>query len=346
MTTPVLEIEGLKKHFLLPGGATVHAVDGVSLAIGSRETLGLVGESGSGKSTIGKCILRLLDVSAGTVRLHGEDITNLSRKQMRPYRRDMHMVFQDPYSSLNPRMTCLDIVGEPLRLHGLAKGTDLEDRVEILFGKVGLASEMRWRYPHELSGGQRQRVGLARALIVEPSLLIADEPISALDVSVQAAILNLLSDLQEDMDFSCLFITHDLSAVEFISNRIAVMYLGKLVELASREELFAAPKHPYTQALLSAGLIPDPVRQRVRHRVALDGDIPSPIYPPLGCSFHTRCPVVEQQCREIEPQLLAAGESGAAASCHLVEADGRGPRITTSAGVRDVEGGTDAEGTT
>ena len=238
----------------------MHAVDGVSFSIAPGEVLGLVGESGSGKTTVGYCVNRLLEPTAGTIRLDGADITHLSRRELRPHRRRMHIVFQDPYSSLNPRMTCGQIVGEPIRLHRLAAAPTLDTRVAELFDSVGLRPELRFRYPHELSGGQRQRVGLARALSVKPSLLIADEPVSALDVSVQASVLNLLRDLQRELGFSCLFISHDLATVEFLCDRVAVMYLGKIVEVAPREELFARPQHPYTQALLSAALVPDPGR--------------------------------------------------------------------------------------
>jgi oligopeptide transport system ATP-binding protein len=329
---PVLEVTDLKKHFRVShgigdGGGVVYAVDGVSLTIGKGEVLGLVGESGSGKSTVGRCIMRLIDPTAGQIRLNGTDITALPRRRMRPLRRDMHMVFQDPYSSLNPRMTAGQIVAEPLRLHGIARGSEAEDRVGDLFEKVGLGSQMRFRYPHELSGGQRQRIGLARALVVQPSLVIADEPVSALDVSVQASIINLMMDLQQDMGFSCLFITHALSSVEFIADRVAVMYLGKLVELAPREELFASPKHPYTQALLSAVLAPDPRAQRARRRVLLPGDIPSPLAPPSGCNFHTRCPVVEERNKVEEPTLRRVGAADHWVSCHLVDDHGRAPDI-------------------
>jgi len=249
VAAPVLEIADLKKHFQVGGafsrdGGTVYAVDGVSLTIQPGEMVGLVGESGSGKTTVANCIVRLLEPTAGTISLKGRDITHLSRRRLRPLRREMHIVFQDPYSSLNPRLTVGQIVGEPLRMHGLARGRELDRRVEELFDRVGLRAELRYRYPHELSGGQRQRVGLARALSVSPSLLVADEPVSALDVSVQASILNLLRDLQDELGFSCLFITHDLATVEFLCDRVAVMYLGKIVELASRQELFAHPKHP------------------------------------------------------------------------------------------------------
>jgi oligopeptide transport system ATP-binding protein len=329
----VLEVDGLKKHFhvggAFGGGGLLYAVDGVSLTIGSGEMLGLVGESGSGKTTVANCIVRLLEPTAGTIKLRGRDITRLSRRQLRPLRREMHIVFQDPYSSLNPRMTAGQIVGEPVRLHGLARGRGVDNRVAELFDTVGLRPELRHRYPHELSGGQRQRVGLARALSVSPSLLIADEPVSALDVSVQAAILNLLRDLQEDLGFSCLFITHDLATVEFLCDRVAVMYLGKIVELASRADLFAHPKHPYTQALLSAAVAPDPAVQRSRSRIVLEGDIPNPMSPPSGCSFRTRCPLERESAprsHEEEPMLKDVGGRHFVA-CHLVEPGGAAPRL-------------------
>jgi oligopeptide/dipeptide ABC transporter ATP-binding protein len=334
MTEPVLEVVDLKKHFpvggrLLGTHGVVHAVDGVSFSVGPGEFFGLVGESGSGKTTVGNCIMRLLEPTEGTVRLRGVDVTHLSRRQMRPLRRELHMVFQDPYSSLNPRMTCGQIVREPLRLHRVARRAELDRRVVTIFDKVGLRSELRYRYPHELSGGQRQRVGLARALILNPSLLIADEPVSALDVSVQAAILNLLRDLQADMGFSCLFITHDLSTVEFLCDRVAVMYLGKIVETAKRAELFAHPKHPYTQALLSAAVIADPEVQRGRRRIVLQGDIPSPLSPPSGCRFRTRCPLEPDSAprsHEVDPELRDVTGNGHFVACHLVR-DGEAPRL-------------------
>ena len=331
---PVLEVDGLVKHFhvgsqLLGGGGTVHAVDGVSLTIGPGELLGLVGESGSGKSTVGNCIARLVEPTAGTIRIRGTDVTHLSRREMRPLRREVHMVFQDPYSSLNPRMTCGQIVGEPLRLHKLVPRRDRDRRIVQLFDQVGLRSELRHRYPHELSGGQRQRVGLARALSVSPALLIADEPVSALDVSVQASILNLLRELQRDLGFSCLFITHDLATVEFLCDRVAVMYLGAIVEQAPTEELFAAPRHPYTQALLSAAVVPDPVEQRSRTRIVLEGDVPSPLEPPSGCRFRTRCPLAARsapQSVEEEPELRPVGQDHLVA-CHLVGPGGAAPEV-------------------
>jgi peptide/nickel transport system ATP-binding protein len=319
---PILQVSDLVKHFGAGRGQVVHAVDGVSLSVGKGEVLGLVGESGSGKSTVGKCILRLTEPTAGTIRLAGRDITHLSRRALRPLRRDMHIVFQDPYSSLNPRFTVGRIVAEPLRRHGIAAAGEVADRVAEMLERVGLRAEMRSRFPHELSGGQRQRVGLARALILEPRLVVADEPVSALDVSVQASVLNLITDLQRDMGFSCLFITHDLSVVEFLADRIAVMYLGQIVETGPREQIFAAPQHPYTQALLSAAPLPDPARQRQRRRVVLGGDVPSPLEPPSGCRFHTRCPVAVDRCRTDEPELLGVRSEDHPVACHLVTPDG------------------------
>jgi oligopeptide transport system ATP-binding protein len=330
--TAVLEVDGLVKHFrvgsqLFGSGGVVQAVEDVSFSLQEGEVLGLVGESGSGKSTVANCVVRLTEPTAGTIRLHGDDITHLSRRTMRPYRRRLHIVFQDPYSSLNPRMTAGQIVGEPLRLHGLANRPQLDGRIAALFDQVGLRPELRFRYPHELSGGQRQRVGLARALSVSPSVLVADEPVSALDVSVQAAILNLLRDLQRDLGFSCLFITHDLSTVEFLCDRVAVMYLGRIVELAPRAQLFADPKHPYTQALLSAAVVPDPAVQRSRRRVVLSGDLPSPLDPPSGCAFRTRCPLAQEVCAEQVPPLRKVGRDHVAA-CHLIGAGGEAARIS------------------
>jgi peptide/nickel transport system ATP-binding protein len=332
---PVLEVVDLKKHFAVGGRLMghhgfVYAVDGVSFSIEPGEFFGLVGESGSGKTTVGNCITRLLEPTAGVVRLNGTDVTHLSRRQMRPLRREVHIVFQDPYSSLNPRMTCGQIVGEPLRLHRIARRRELSRRVAEIFDQVGLRADLRYRYPHELSGGQRQRVGLARALILNPSLLIADEPVSALDVSVQAGILNLLRDLQRNFGFSCLFITHDLSTVEFLCDRVAVMYLGKIVEMTTRAELFSSPKHPYTQALLSAAVIADPKVQRSRIRVVLPADIPSPLEPPSGCRFRTRCPLEPQSAprsHEVEPELRDVTGRGHLVACHLVGADGEAPQI-------------------
>jgi oligopeptide transport system ATP-binding protein len=334
VSAPALEVTGLVKHFDVSARmgrarGAVRAVDGVSFSIAPGEVLGLVGESGSGKSTVANCVMRLVEPSAGRIVLAGRDITHVSRRAMRPLRRDMHMVFQDPFSSLNPRMTAGQIVGEPLRLHRVARGAELEARVSELFDRVGLRAELRFRYPHELSGGQRQRVGIARALSLRPSLLIADEPISALDVSVQAAVLNLLRDIQEDMGFACLFITHDLSTVEYFCDRVAVMYLGKIVETGSRADVFGDAKHPYTQALLSAAVVPDPVVQRTRKRVVLTGDVPSPLDPPSGCRFRTRCPLADRSAprsAEEEPELRDAGDEHFVA-CHLVTSGGQTPRL-------------------
>jgi peptide/nickel transport system ATP-binding protein len=330
-----LEVVDLVKHFPVRGvGArqVVHAVDGVSFSIAPGELLGLVGESGSGKSTVANCVLRLLEPTSGSIVLKGREIAHLSRREMRPLRRELHMVFQDPYSSLDPRMSCGQIVAEPLAVQRLLPRREIDRKVEELFDQVGLRSELRHRYPHELSGGQRQRVGLARALSVSPTLLVADEPVSALDVSVQASILNLLRDLQEELGFSCLFITHDLATVEYLCDRVAVMYLGKIVELAATAELFAAPQHPYTQALLSAAAVPDPAVQRARTRVVLEGDIPSPIDPPSGCRFRTRCPLEPRSApasHETEPPLLDVG-GGHHVACHLVAA-GEAPTVVDTA---------------
>jgi oligopeptide/dipeptide ABC transporter ATP-binding protein len=336
--TPTLEVEDLVMHFrtgrgIGSGGGVVHAVDGVSFSIAPGELLGLVGESGSGKSTVANCAVRLIEPTNGSIRLRGRDITHLSRREMRPLRRDMHMVFQDPYSSLNPRMTCGQIVGEPLRVQKLHRGRALDAEVAKLFDQVGLRPELRFRYPHELSGGQRQRVGLARALSVSPSLLIADEPVSALDVSVQASILNLLRDLQNDLGFSCLFITHDLATVEYLCDRVAVMYLGKIVESAPTKELFASPQHPYTQALLSAAVVPDPEIQRTRTRVVLEGDIPSPLAPPSGCRFRTRCPLAHESApaSEDEDPPLVEFTRGHFVACHLVRPGRPAPALIDTA---------------
>ncbi len=335
MSEQILEVDGLVKHFDAGHGRVVHAVEDVSLEIAPGEVVGLVGESGSGKSTVGNCILRLLEPTAGSIRLHGTDVTHLSRRALRPLRREMHMVFQDPYSSLNPRMTNGTIVGEPLRLHRIANSDDeRESRVVELFDQVGLNPELRHRYPHELSGGQRQRVGLARALSVQPSLLIADEPVSALDVSVQAAILNLLSDLQEELGFACLFITHDLSIVEYFCDRVVVMYLGRVVETGTVEQIFNRPQHPYTQALLSAAVVPDPRVQRTRSRITLEGDLPSPIEVPSGCAFRTRCPLCHESMPRSEqeiPDLRDVDGHGHLVACHLARRGRDVPRIAEPA---------------
>jgi oligopeptide transport system ATP-binding protein len=324
--TAALEVVDLVKHF-----GPVRAVDGVSLTVGAGEVLGLVGESGSGKSTLGRCVTRLVPLTGGTVAVNGTDISTLGRRRLRPLRRDFNIVFQDPASSLNPRMTVADIVGEPLRLHRIGSRAERGDRVTTLLDQVGLRPEVGRRYPHELSGGQRQRVSVARALSAGPSLLVADEPTSALDVSVQAAVLNLIGRLQAELGFACLFITHDLAAVEFLAQRVAVMYLGQLVEVADRDGLFRTPRHPYTQALLSAAPVPDPVRQRSRRRIVLSGEVPSPIAPPSGCRFHPRCPVATQLCVEEVPALRPVGRGGELVACHLVGDDGSGPRLADPA---------------
>jgi oligopeptide transport system ATP-binding protein len=333
---PVLSVRGLRKHFKVSrarGGGMVHAVDGVDLTINSGEIVGLVGESGSGKSTLARCIVRLLEPTGGQVLLRGADITHLSQRRLRPVRRDVHMVFQDPYSSLDPRQTVRAIIAEPLRMHGLARGRELDKRVAGMLERVGLSEDMRDRLPNELSGGQRQRVGLARSLVLEPGLLIADEPVSALDVSVQASVLGLILDLQEDMGFACLFIAHDLGAVEAVCNRVAIMYLGRIVEQGGYEEIFRKPKHPYTQSLLSAAPVPDPAIQRSRRRVVLVGDIPSPIHPPSGCRFHTRCPVAALPlCGAQDPDLRDVTGAGHLAACHLITADGTPPDVTGELG--------------
>jgi len=317
---PLLSVRNLVKHFPVKKGllqrtaGQVHAVDGISFDIAEGETLGLVGESGCGKSTAGKTILKLIEPTAGEIRVNGERIDGLSRREMRPFRRELQVVFQDPYSSLNPRLSIRDIIGEPLKNYGVAEGKALGERVETLAGKVGLRPDALNRYPHEFSGGQRQRIGIARALALNPGLIICDEPVSALDVSVQAQVINLLGDLQKEFGLSYLFIAHDIAVVEHISHRIAVMYLGKIVEIADRASLFARPQHPYTEALLSAVPVPDP--DAAKKRIILRGDVPSPINPPSGCRFHTRCPYAFDRCSKEEPQLREI-LPGQHAACHL-----------------------------
>lgn len=293
---PMLEVVGLKKYFEVAAG-TVRSVDGVTFDILPGETLGLVGESGCGKTTTGRTIVRLYDPTGGTVRFMGQDITRLSQGAMLPWRKRMQMIFQDPYASLNPRMTVGDIVMEPMSIHGIPKD-EWGDRMRRLMKLVGLNSEHANRYPHEFSGGQRQRIGIARALAVEPEFIVCDEPISALDVSIQAQIVNTLEDLQTELGLTYLFIAHDLSMVKHISSRIAVMYLGDIVELAESNELYTNPLHPYTRSLLSAIPIPDPDRSDARRRIMLEGEIPSPLNPPTGCKFHTRCPNAKPECAE------------------------------------------------
>jgi len=316
----LLEVKGLKKHFPVRGGlfgATsgyVYAVDGVSFDIAKGETLSLVGESGCGKSTVGKAVLRLYAVTGGEVYLGGERIDNLPPGKLRPLRRRIQVVFQDPFSSLNPRQRVRDIIAEPIINFGLASGSELDDRVLGLMDKVRLPHDAIKRYPHEFSGGQRQRIGIARALAPGSDLIICDEAVSALDVSVKAQIVNLLSDLQDELGLALLFISHDLAIVEHLTHRVAVMYLGKIVELADRKTLFATPHHPYTRALLSAVPVPDPTARR--QRIILHGDVPSPIHPPAGCRFHTRCPFVFDRCRVEEPLLRKVG-TGQVSACHL-----------------------------
>lgn len=298
---PMLEVVGLKKYFEVAAG-TVRSVDGVTFDIRPGETLGLVGESGCGKTTTGRTIVRLYDPTGGTVRFMGQDITRLSQGAMLPWRKRMQMIFQDPYASLNPRMTVGDIVMEPMAIHGIPKD-ERGDRMRRLMKLVGLNGEHANRYPHEFSGGQRQRIGIARALAVEPEFIVCDEPISALDVSIQAQIVNTLEDLQTELGLTYLFIAHDLSMVKHISSRIAVMYLGDIVELAESNELYTNPLHPYTRSLLSAIPIPDPDRSDARRRIMLEGEIPSPLNPPTGCKFHTRCPNAKPECAEADTAL-------------------------------------------
>ena len=322
----LLDVKDLVMHFPLTQGiifqrkvGAVRAVDGISFQIKRGETLGLVGESGCGKSTTGRAILQLYRPTAGNVIFEGQDLTTLKGEQMRRMRRQVQMIFQDPYASLNPRMTVGSIIGEPLEIHGLAKGREKTARVQELLSVVGLNPYFANRYPHEFSGGQRQRIGIARALAVNPSFIVCDEPISALDVSIQAQIINLLEELQNEFGLTYLFIAHDLSVVRHISDRIAVMYLGKIVELADHLELYRNPLHPYTKALLSAVPIPDPVIERKRERIILTGDVPSPVNPPSGCRFHTRCPLADTICREQEPEFREV-TPGHWAACHFAEA--------------------------
>ncbi|MGZ3339689.1 MAG: ABC transporter ATP-binding protein [Reyranella sp.] len=317
---PVLEIRNLKKHFPVKKGVLrrtvgqVYAVDGISFAIGVGETLGLVGESGCGKTTAGRAVLRLIEPTSGSIEVGGTDITHLSKSDLRPYRRQMQIIFQDPFSSLNPRMTAGDIVGEPLLVHGVANRKERAEQVAALFARVGLRPAQMANYPHQFSGGQRQRIGIARALALGPKLIVGDEPVSALDVSIQAQVINLLQDLQRERQLSYLFISHNLAVVEHISHHIAVMYLGRIVEYADTRSIFTRAQHPYTEALLSAVPVADPAIRRQKR--VLQGDVPSPVKPPSGCHFHTRCPYAIPRCK-IESPPLREIAPGHHVSCHL-----------------------------
>jgi oligopeptide transport system ATP-binding protein len=323
---PLLEVTDLVKHYPVRGGilrrsiGTVHAVDGVTFSIGVGETLGLVGESGCGKSTVARSVLRLVEPSDGRICLNGRDITYLKKTELRPHRRSMQIIFQDPFASLNPRMRAGDIVGEPLEVHAISTGRKTRERVARLFEQVGLRADQMQNYPHQFSGGQRQRICIARALALEPDLIVCDEPVSALDVSIQAQVINLLIDLQRQHGFSYLFIAHDLAVVAHISHRVAVMYLGRIVEVADKTELFANPRHPYTQALLASVPVADPKNKRLKPLV--EGDVPSPVNPPPGCAFHTRCRYAMDRCRTERPVLRSAA-SGHEVACLLNEGTGR-----------------------
>ena len=317
---PIVQVSDLKMHFPIRRGiviqrqvGSVKAVDGISFEIAEGETLGLVGESGCGKSTAARALLQVYQPTAGSVRFRGNELVGLGKRQMAPYRRNLQMIFQDPYASLNPRMSVAETIGEPIRVHGLREGTAVWDRVRELMEMVGLTEAMMTRFPHEFSGGQRQRIGIARALAVEPEFIVCDEPVSALDVSIQAQVINLLDDLQRKLNLTFLFIAHDLGAVKHVSDRIAVMYLGKIVEIADSVELCRHPLHPYSKALISAVPVPSPKLERERTRVLLKGDLPSPSNPPTGCRFHARCPIAIDRCATEEPPLVEHGPNHTAA---------------------------------
>jgi peptide/nickel transport system ATP-binding protein/oligopeptide transport system ATP-binding protein len=323
--TELLRVEDLRTYFPIRGGVTrrqigtVYAVDGVSFSLHAGETLGLVGESGCGKTTTGRTLVKLQEPTSGRIFFRGTDITGHGRQRMKDVRRAMQFVFQDPYRSLNPRMTVRAIVGEPYRIHGTASGDELRAKVDALLESVGLTPEHADRYPHEFSGGQRQRIGIARALALDPQVLVLDEPVSALDVSIQAQVVNLLRQVQARLGLAFVFIAHDLSVVRHISTRVAVMYLGKIVEIGTRSQIYGSPTHPYTQALLSAVPIPDPRRRGARERIILSGDAPSPANPPSGCNFRTRCPIAQPICAAEEPELVDRFGHGHPSACHFAE---------------------------
>ena len=319
MEQPILQVEHLTKFFSVGPHAEVHAVDDVNFTLRRGRTFGLVGESGCGKSSCARTIIRIYEPSQGKIIFNGQDIAHLKPRQMQPVRRNMQMIFQDPYASLNARMTVRDIIAEPLKAHHVCKSKqEVDEKVFAMLNRVGLTAEHAGRYAHEFSGGQRQRVGIARALVLNPALVICDEPISALDVSIQAQVLNLLNELKHDLDLTYIFVAHDLSVVEYISDRVGVMYLGNFVEVGEKEKIYSNPMHPYTQALLSAVPVPDPKLSRTRKRIILEGDVPSPMNPPSGCRFHTRCPYATEKCSQVAP-VFREHEPGHWAACHLLD---------------------------